>query len=218
MGFSFRRKDIVDTSKYPSNSKFTSDREKVESVVNKPAVLRKKSIGERFVDLLDINKNPVLRHVLMEVVVPAAKDVITQAVTEGIERLVYGENRPVRRSGYAAYSSARPGYTSYSSYSTPKPAASQPARPEPQPVRSSRDVGSIVVSSVREAQDIHHALGTMLEKYGQVSVSDMFDLAGITPQHTDESWGWTDLSQVTIHRVADGYTLSMPPAVQLSRH
>lgn len=50
----------------------------------------------------------------------------------------------------------------------------------------------------------------LIDKYGTVSVGDLYELLGEEPAYTDEKWGWTDLTESGIRRVRDGYLLQLP--------
>ena len=52
----------------------------------------------------------------------------------------------------------------------------------------------------------------ILEKYGMVSVADLYDLVGVTGNYTDNKYGWTNLSNAEIVRVRDGYQIKLPRA------
>ena len=55
----------------------------------------------------------------------------------------------------------------------------------------------------------------LISSYRVVSVADFYDLAGITPEYTDNKYGWTDIRSANIVRVRDGYMIKLPRAVPL---
>lgn len=61
-----------------------------------------------------------------------------------------------------------------------------------------------------EAETVLDNLYDILNKYDVVSVSDLYELVGITPQHTDQKWGWTTLQGAGVSRMRDGYLLNLP--------
>jgi len=147
------------------------------------------------------------------VLLPAAKDAVSDAVSQGMDRLIFGESR---RSG--SRSSSRPGtsgYTAYNRYSSTAPWKND-RREDPRTrdvsrkSRASHDFGEILLGSRIEADDVIEKLYELCSQYGQATVADMYDLVGITPQFTDEKWGWTEMQGADIKRTRDGYVLILP--------
>ena len=55
----------------------------------------------------------------------------------------------------------------------------------------------------------------IMETYDRVRVAVMFDLAGLTCDHTLNNYGWTDIRSAKIVPAADGYRIKMPRALPL---
>ena len=55
----------------------------------------------------------------------------------------------------------------------------------------------------------------LLERFDVVSVADLFDMAGISCNYTDNKYGWTDLRNARVERVRDGYIINLPRATSL---
>lgn len=59
-----------------------------------------------------------------------------------------------------------------------------------------------------------NVVGTLVgyvNKYGQTSVRDLYELVGEPFHHTDEKWGWTDLESAGVRRVGhDSYLIVLP--------
>lgn len=51
-----------------------------------------------------------------------------------------------------------------------------------------------------------------MDRYGVVSVADMYDLCGMTCNYTDNKYGWKSLARADISRVRDGYMIKLPKA------
>ena len=67
-----------------------------------------------------------------------------------------------------------------------------------------------------DAEEVLDSMLATIDKYGIVSVADMYDLVGITGNYTDNKYGWTDLRSARIERERDGgYTINLPRALPL---
>jgi hypothetical protein len=207
---------------FPSNSHNPSPEPKPETdkvvlkVVTGEVVRRKKPLGNRFMaTFFGGDGSGVFDYVIKDVLLPAARDMVADAVSQGVERLIFGETRN-RRPGSRGTSG---GPVNYSRYSTPSPARRndrEESRPISRRARASHDFDEIILSSRGEADDVLNKLYDMLEKYGTVSVSDLYDLVGSTSSYTDEKWGWTELRDSSVTRTRNGYLLNLPPAEPLN--
>ncbi len=182
-----------------------------ESVVTGEVVRKRKSkiqnVAETFFggDLKD-----VASYVVMDVMIPAAKDMLYDTVSQGFSRLLFGEVRP--RS-----TSTNRGYTSYGLMSRDRS-----MRRVDQSRRNSYDDGTfrdriasndfddITFRDRRDAEAVMDTLMDTIDHYGQCSVADLLKASGMSPKYTDYDSGWRDLSRASISRYRDGYVLNMP--------
>lgn len=209
------------TDEFPSNSRRPGTPEKpeakkVEPVVTGEVVLRRKSPGKRLIEtFLGGSARQVAQFVLTDVLLPAAKDMIADSVSQGVERLIYGEARSVgRRTGF------RPGsptnYTSYTSYSRMQSPANNPLparREDPRmarPVRGGFDFNEVILATRVEAEEVIDRMFDLLQRYETVSVGDLYELLGKSASYTEEKYGWTDLRGAGVTRIRDGYLLDLP--------
>ena len=193
----------------PKPAEETEDEKKIEKVIVTEVVRRKKPLSKRFAEtFFGGDAKGVMGFILADVLVPAVKDTIADAFSQGIERMLFGEARSTsRRTG------ARPGTGSYVNYqrfgSTP-----QARREEPRNIsrraRASHDFDEIVLATRVEAETVIDRMFDLVSQYGHASVSDLYDLVGITGSYTDAKWGWTDLRGATVGRVRNGYVLELP--------
>jgi hypothetical protein len=155
----------------------------------------------------------------MDVILPAVRDVITDSVSQGIERLIYGEARSSsRRTGQRPQGAG--GYISYNRYAPSTPPWKKDPREEPRPTlsrqaRATHDFSEIVPSTRVEANAVLDKMAELIAQYGQVTVSDLYDMCGLEAAFTDEKWGWTDLRNAGLERVNNGYLLKLPKPEQL---
>lgn len=61
-----------------------------------------------------------------------------------------------------------------------------------------------------EAEEVIDRMFELVSRYGSVSVADMYELVGLASTHTDNKWGWTDLSGAGVSRIRGGYLLDLP--------
>lgn len=207
---------------YPNNSskaKATSEpapeTKKIESVVTSEVTRRKTPLGKRLAEtFIGGDARTVGGYVVFEVLVPAARDMITDAFTQGIERMVYGEVRSTsRRTG--TRSSGQNGYVSYNritqSNNRPRSGLNEFTRREPdRRARATHDFDDIVIATRVEAEEVIKRMYDILESYEVATVSDLYELIGVTPNYTDSKWGWSELPGAGVLRVRDGYLLELP--------
>lgn len=73
----------------------------------------------------------------------------------------------------------------------------------------------IVISSVEEAEEVRRALKKLLDTYEQVPMADYLELVGLASSFSDQKMGWTDLGDIPIKKVQDGFVLELPEPKKL---
>lgn len=198
---------------YPSNSmnakqppEPTPSAKKVERVTRTEVVKRKKPLGKRFAEtFLGGDARGVGSYVMLDVLLPAFKDMVADAMTMGVEKMLWGEARSRSRTG-ARVGGLVGGGVNYNKI------GSGSWRPDPRSPRSARDADEYIIETRVEAEHVLDSMVKLMEKYDQVTVSDLKDLVGETAAYTDNKWGWTDLRGADIRRIREGYLLKLPPA------
>jgi|ERR1043165_5870873 hypothetical protein len=207
-------------TEFPSNSrnpqKPTPEDKNIESVVSGEVASRKKTLGRRLRDVfIGGDTKSVVHYVIADVLIPQAKDMLSEAVSQGFERLIYGDSRPGRRAG-SRYTS--PGPTNYTRYAVRgnNPIGRQP-REDPRAPTTLRphDMDDILLATRVEAETVVDRMYDLLREYEMVSVSDLYSLLGLSSSYTDQKWGWTNLQSLDIRRVRDGYILNLPKTIPL---
>jgi hypothetical protein len=184
----------------------------VEKVVEQEVTRRKKPLGKRlFETFLGGDARSTTSYLVMEVLIPAAKDTITDLINQGAERMLYGESRS--RNRRSSFGSSSTGYVSYNRYS----ASAAPARREEPRQQMSRrgrayhDLDEIVLGSRVEAGEVLDRLEDLIGRYESASVGDLYDLVGEPKTHVDERWGWKDLRGAKVVKLRDeGFVLDLP--------
>lgn len=181
-----------------------SERKKVEKVV-KGNVKRKKNNVRKITDtFVSEDMENVKSYVLFDVLVPAVKKAIADIVSNGIEMLLYGTTNGSKRNNSSTY-------VSYNKYSSDR----RDDRYSNGTRRGIYSFDDIVFSSRGEAEDVRERMDELIDMYGNVSVADMCDLAGVSCNYTDNKYGWTNIRNAEIVRVRDGYIIKMPKALPL---
>lgn len=202
---------------FPSNSHTQKDpepkatRERAKRVTSGEAVKRRKPLGKQFKEtFVGGDFRSATQYVIFDVMVPSVRDMMFDAFTEGMQRLIFGDTR--RRGGYGGgyRPSEGPPHISYNSFS--KNRYERP--PEPRSMsrrgRARHDFGEIVISSRSEGEDVIDSMFEMLSKFDVVSVADLYGMVGLESNHVDENWGWENLQGAGVMKVRGGYLLDLP--------
>jgi hypothetical protein len=176
---------------------------KVEKVVVGTVVVKKKSLGQKIKDVfIAVDVPSVTRYVVSEVLIPAARGMIFDASTKGVERMLYGDRAPRRGPGPSRSSNAgSPLYTNYRSAATRPPLPSRQVRP---------GRGDFLLETREEAETVIQSMLDIIEMYEQASVADLHELLGLPSTHTDQKWGWINLMHARVQPIREGYLLDLP--------
>lgn len=206
------------TVNYAGNShksKEAAQKERVplKKVIDGEATQRKKGLGRKVADTFagdDVKS--VGSYILIDVFIPALKTMISDAASQGVERMLFGESRPRSRS---AVGGMRTNYTSYNRVSSPLGGAPEP-RTISRSARANHDFAEVILQTRGEAELVLENLQIQIEQYGVAQVADLYDLVEITSSFTDNKWGWTDLRDARIRRLgSQGFLLDLPRTVPI---
>lgn len=182
---------------------------KIEKVVTGELVTKKKPLGRKIKDLfIDGDAKSTLSYVAMSVLLPAARNMIMDASTKGIERMLYGD-RAIQRRNFGSSPSRY-------SYNMPVQRARDPLTNPPlgmrttQTARQNRD--DIILTSKEEAELVLQSMFDIVNQYEAVSVADLNELVGLPLSPIDNKWGWTYLAGAAVRQVREGYLLDLPAA------
>ena len=142
----------------------------------------------------------------MDVLVPAMKKAISDIVTDGIDMLLYGSTNRKKKSNAITGS-----YTNYGFYST----SNRNDRGEYNYRQERYTYDDIYFDDRRDAEAVLMQMDECIDRYGRVSVMDLYDLVGITGEYTDAKFGWTNLHSAEVVRDMNGrykIKLSRPKA------
>lgn len=164
------------------------------------------SLGKRFSEtFIGGDAKSVWSYVLFDVLIPASKDMVADAMSTGVERMLFGESRVSSRRSRGGN-----GYVNYSRFSS----GGRREREEPRGIsrraRASHDFNEIILETRSEAENVIDRLFDQVSQFEMATVGDLYDLVGINSNYTDNKWGWTDLRGAGVTRVRGGYLLELP--------
>lgn len=210
----------VSSSAYPANSHKarngntteTTERKKIDKVINGDAVKRKKGLGRKMAETFtgdDVHS--VGTYILFDVIMPAAKTMVSDAVSQGIERMLFGDGarRTSSKSGvgHTSYNRMYNAGASRDNRSSDRPTASR--------TRVDHEFDEVILETRGEAEEVMDLLMDLIQNYDVVTVSDLYDSVGISGSYTNDKWGWTNLKGAGIRRVRAGYLIDLPRPVAL---
>jgi len=206
---------------YAGNSKKQKDGEskpekKIDKVISGEATVHKKTLGRKLKDVVvQADLRSVSRYVFYDVLFPAAKNMVVDAATKGIERTVYGDSA-IRRRNMGMGAGPRVTYNQTPSRVLGYPGSGS-SRPQvgPGPSRHRASGTEFILSTREDAELVLERMNDLIETYDVCVVSDLNDLLGLPQQHVDNNWGWTTLINASIHQIREGFMLDLPPVEQI---
>lgn len=201
------------SDEFPSNSNRNpppNEKPKIEPIVR--ATVRKTPMGARLKNLMFAgDTKSAFQTMLMDVILPQAKDMMAEAAQQWLERLIFGDSRSTgQRRGH--HRTGNPNYTNYGNRYSGRASSSRSVSDESSVNASLRreDIDNIVVPSRAEANEVIDRMTDLLEKYERVSVSDLKAMLSWSTEITDENWGWENLQTATVKPYRGGYLLLLP--------
>ena len=199
--------------KSKASAKDAPPEKKVDKIISGNAIARKKPLGRRIAETFtgeDVHS--VGGYVLFEVMLPALKTMISDAASQGVERMLFGDSRPSSRAGVRSIN----GYTSYNRISQgTSSTGALSSRALSSRARATHDFREIILESRGQAEVVMERLGDLISQYGVATVADLYELVGVTGSFTDDKWGWPDLRDSGIRRIHEGYLLLLPAPTAL---
>lgn len=195
---------------FPGNSRrpprTRDEPKKIERVTTGQVVRRKTPLGRRMSqNLLGGDVQSVWGYVFGEVLIPAARDMIYDAVSGGFEKMIFPDSN-IRRGRNR--SSVHTPYNRYSSSS--RGPREEPRRELSRRARASHSFDEIILETRVEAQEVLDRLYDWIERYEQASVAELYEMLGVSGNYVDQKWGWTDLNGASVSRAGRGYLLNLP--------
>lgn len=206
---------MAEVEKYPSNS-YTNRTEKkpkkeIKPVVKNEVRIQKKGLGEKFSEtFLQADIQSVKNSVIFDILIPAAKDMLSDMTKGLVDGLLYGDRRGSRT--YRDRGSSRV-YRKYDDCYDEQPRRRRREDDDP-PFASSRSIVDNLIFKTRgEAEEVLSNAIDYIEEYDSISVKDLYAYANKKSDFTKEKYGWYDLSSASVERIREGYLLKLPKPV-----
>lgn len=185
-----------------------AEEKRVEKVVTGKVVTKKKSGFSKFAgEFISEDAKNIKSYVIGDVLIPAFKKAISDIITDGIDIILYGGNG---RSRSGRFNADRVSYRSYYDDRRPSDRLTTSRYSS-----NSYSYDDIILDSRGEAEEVLARMDELMDTYGLVRVADLKDLVGITGSYTDNKYGWTNIRNVEIVHVRDGWMIKMPRAVAI---
>lgn len=179
-----------------------SSEKKIEKVISGSAKSKKKGGIQKLANIFIADDvDDVKSYIFEDIVVPAVKDIILDAV-----RAFLGVNGTSRG---RSSTSSKISYRKY--YDDRDRRDSAPTR-----TRTGYDYDDIILETRGEAEDVLERMEELIDMYQLVSVADFYDLVGVSGNYTDNKYGWTNVRNASVVRVRDGYMIKLPKALPLN--
>jgi hypothetical protein len=200
----------------PKKEASPDEKQPTTKVVSGNVIVKKKPFHKRMLETFvgTDDAGSVGQYIAQDVIVPAIKDVIVDAFTQAVERMVFGESRG-RPSARRGSSNNGPSFVNYNGMSSN---GSRLMQPEPRPDMSRRgrethNFGEIYIPTRGEADAVLNDLFACLSQWDAVTVADLYGLVGVSPSFTDHKYGWfgpDGLRGARYDHTRDGFRLRLP--------
>lgn len=205
-------KPIVTAGLNPENKKInievqTPQKKQLSQVAE--GSLKKPTLGDRIKKVMfSSDGESVKSYLLHDVLMPAIKNTIWEAVTGGMKISMWGQNEPAR----GIQRDNGKSYYNYGSRYVYNREPERDYRPQTQARRTTTplDFDEVIIPDRGSAEHVLSVMCELIDQYEVVSVSDFHDLVGISAISTDNSWGWTNLSAAYVAPTRGGFVIKFP--------
>lgn len=194
-------KDKSNSFKTRAKKKSSEEPKKVQKIVTGEVHTKKRSGVRKLADIfLPEDVNSIKNHVIYDVIIPAAKKIISDTV----DTYLYGENSTNRKTNTSSKVSYENSYVS---------ALQNKSYNKALPLRKSYLFDEISFVRRGDAEAVLVQMDELIDTYGFATVADLYDLSGITTgSYVDNNWGWSDIRTAQVVRDRDGFLLKFPKA------
>lgn len=189
----------------------------IEKIIEGEVTVRKPSGWSRFKrSFIAGDASSVGEHVFWNLMIPSAKDALSDMASTFIDMMIYGEKRNrfnPNNPGSGLGSTSR---INYGGISTGNRVVFNPNQNPPIDSQRQRfSPNDIIVPTRAQADGVITRMFEILEKYNAVTVANLYSMVGISSDYMDSKWGWTNLDSADVKRVREGVLLVLPPPQDL---
>lgn len=184
--------------------------EKRAEKVIRGTVRTKKNDGRKLLDMFFTEDAANIKSfIVMDVLVPTFKKALYDIFEGSLNMALFGG----RGNGGRRPTADKVSFTDYNGRSRRDERTYSRSR-----TTSGYSYDDIILESRGEAEAVLSRMDEIMEEYEIVRVADLYDLVGITGEHTDNKYGWTNIRNAEIERLRDGgYRIKMPRALPIRK-
>lgn len=209
---------------YPGNSyKQRDSQNDISPSESKPEVkqiakgkVRKQSLLKKFTKyIIEDSIESAKEKTLGDIIIPGVKTLIFDTLTDMLDIILFGGNGAPMGRYSASPRSRKSGQTSYNKFYDDKSNRTGNGGRTMAYRDAPYDPDDIILDTRAQANDVLNELNYIIQKYGQASIANFYDIVGVTGEWTDNRYGWTSLRGAAIKPVRDGFMVILPPTIVL---
>lgn len=206
-------KDDTGIEEFPSNS-LSTQKQRGQEEEPKKVVIKQVAAGRRVTkNAITTTLNSVGSYILFEILIPAAKNTVSDMINNASDMILFGEPKSRRRD--RDRDRPRVSYTSY--YDRDRDISYDRERRDRLYGRARFNSDEILLPTREDANEVLQSMFDIFDQYNAVTVSEFLELVGLPDEYTDRNYGWTSLRDVQVRRVRDGYVIDLPNPRPLPR-
>lgn len=183
-------------------------REPAQKIITGKVTTRKPSLPERMKNaMMAEDAQTIGQYVLRDIILPEFKSLLRQVIVGATDRTLWGAGG-TRARGRAG-DRGRNERVMYNDVVT-RGREPEPRRAMSREAQARHDFREVILDSRQEAVEVLEALTERVRKYGFTSVSDLYDICGVTGSYADQRWGWSDLRDADIIDYRGSWMLDLP--------
>jgi hypothetical protein len=190
--------------KFKREQQSAEEREKAPKVVSGKVTKKKNEIRKMKDVFISEDAGNVKSYIVMDVLIPAIKNTILDIIIDSAKMVFGGGSRDKGRSVVDK--------VSYRNYYTSR---DDNRRPSTINSYSRFDYDDLVFESRGEAEAVIMQMDAMIEKYGYVTVGDLYDMVEMSAPYTANKYGWTSVANAKAVPIRGGYILKLPKAAPI---
>ena len=192
---------------FPGNSHKQKEQEKqkkeIKKVVSGKVSRKKKTLVQKMAGgFFSADLSEVAGYVIDDVLLPAFKKLVWEGIANGAEMLIFGEVKTKK---------SKNGFTNYGKYFREE----SKGRSRDRKSRSRGEFDDLIFEDRWEAQDVLDSALDYLDQYDEITVADIYEMAGEDYDHVDTQYGWDNLKGARVVRSRDDYILELPRPYKL---